>query len=298
MDATIWRGGDRMGKSLTVRRLFHAIFILLLFATIVFADGKQMILQVDRSLTQAVASGNKKAVDGLLDADFTWTDPDGIISSREQVLQDLTSFAKNSEGDSERKAFSYGQVGSVFGVQHNTRFERVWVKRPAGWRILVYQQVPERAPSVPAYGADVPVSAGCDNPCKTIPFRPTTEADRGVIESFEGMNTAIFQADADGWAKHVGDEDFGITSGALVTKANRIAALKKQKELNTPGVPAPLLSARFFDFGDTVVMTALHQPRNGKPHHFTRIWVKRDGVWQLVAGAQTEIQSAPPAITH
>jgi hypothetical protein len=325
-----------MGKASTVQRMFAAILVLPLYAAIASllgtllpdlsprfrltpdqngqiaavraigfmlapvaaADGEQMVLQADLSLVQAVAKGDKTAVDGLLDTDFTWTDSDGISSTKEQVLQDLTAFARDSEGNADLKAFSYGQVGAVFGAQHNARFERVWVKRPAGWRVLVYQQVPDRAPSSPAYASNGPRSADCENPCKAIPYKPTTEADRGVIASFQAMNTAIWQADADAWARHIGDEDFGITPGVLVTKASRIAAIKKQKETNTRPVPAPLLSARFFDFGDTVVMAALHQPRNGKPHHFTRIWVKREGVWQLVAGAQTEIQAAPATITQ
>ena len=223
---------------------------------------------------------------------------DGISSTKEQVLQDLNAFARGSEGNADLKAFPHGRVVAVFGAQHGGRFERVWVKRPAGWRVLVYQQVPDRAPSSPAYASSGPGSADCENPCKAIPYKPTTEADREVIASFEAMDTAIWQADADAWARYIGDDDFGITPGVLVTKANRIATIKKQKEANAKPAPAPLLSALFFDFGDTVVMTALHQPPNGKPHHFTRIWVKREGAWQLVAGAQTEIQAAPPQLPH
>jgi hypothetical protein len=283
-----------MANKLFVRRSFAAIFIALVFAAVGVADGRETILQLDHSLVQAIQKQDRRAIDKLLDSDFTWIDADGISSGRQQVLNDPASFAKGGESESDLKAFNYGRAGSVFGVQQGAHFERVWVKRPAGWRVLVYQQVPDRAPSTPGYGAGVPVSAGCDNPCKTIPYKPTTDADREVVASFEGMNTAIFQSDPDGWSKHVGEEDFGITpGGGLVTKSNRIAALKKQQTENKPGVPPPLLSARLFDFGDTVVMTAIHQPRIGKPHHFTRIWVKRDDRWQLVAGAQTEIQAAP-----
>ena len=256
-------------------------------------NGEKAVLQADHSLLQAVASGNKKAVDGLLDADFTWIDSEGVSSTREQVLQDLGAFAKGTEGNADLKVFPHGKEGSIFGVQQGGRFERVWVNRASGWRLLVYQQVPDRAPSTPAYSGSAPASADCENPCRSIPYKPTTQADREVIASYQAMNTAIWHGDADGWAKNIGDDDFGITPGVLVTKANRIAAINKQKETNTKPLPAPLLSARFFDFGDTVVMTAVHQPRNGKPHHFTRVWVKRNAGWELVAGAQTEIQGAP-----
>ncbi len=259
-------------------------------------EDEKPVLQADHSFVLAVANEDKRTVALLLDADFTWTDSDGITSTREQVLQDLSAFAKGSEGNADLKPFRYGQVGVVFGVQQNARFERVWVKRPAGWRVLVYQQVPDRAPSSPAYASSGPRSADCENPCKMIPYKATTEADREVIASYQAMNTAIWEADADAWARHIGDEDFGITPGVLVSKANRIAAIKKQKEMNAKALPAPLLSASFFDFGDTVVMTALHQPQTGRPHHFTRVWVKRESAWQLVAGAQTEIQAAPAIV--
>ena len=261
-------------------------------------DDEKALLQADHSLVQAAANGDKKAVDGLLDANFTWIDSEGVSSTKDQVLQDLGAFAKGNEGNADLKAFPHGKEGSIFGVQQGGRFERVWVNRTAGWRLLVYQQVPDRAPSTPAYSGSGPASADCENPCKTIPYKPTTEADREVIAAFQAMDTAIWHGDADAWAKNIGDDDFGITPGVLVTKANRITAINKQKETNTKPMPAPMLSANFFDFGDTVVMTALHQPRNGKPHHFTRVWVKRDGGWQLVAGAQTEIQAVPTTIAQ
>jgi hypothetical protein len=288
---------NALGVALACGALFAALTSRPVAAADNAKEDEKAVLQADHSLVQAVAKADKKAVDGLLDADFTWIDLDGISSTREQVLQDLSAFAKSSEVNTDLKAFPHGQVGSVFGVQPNARFERVWVKRPAGWHVLVYQQVPDRAPSSPAYGGSGQDSTDCENPCKTIPYKPTTEADREVIASYQAMNTAIWQADADAWARQIGDDDFGITPGVLVTKANRIAAIKKQKEMKAKVVPAPLLSALFFDFGDTVVMTALHQPRNGKPHRFTRVWVKRESTWQLVAGAQTEIQAAPATIT-
>jgi hypothetical protein len=165
--------------------------------------------------------------------------------------------------------------------------------------LLRYHEVPIEAES-----AATPSAAGggnppeCDNPCKVIPYKPTTQADREVIAAFQAMNAGGLHSDADAWAKEIGDDDFGITPGVLVTKAGRIAAIKKQKAANIYPAPAPLLSAQFFDFANTVVMEAIHQPRVGKPHHFTRVWVKRNGEWLLVAGAETQIKAAPAAITR
>jgi hypothetical protein len=54
--------------------------------------------------------------------------------------------------------------------------------------------------------------------------------------------------------------------------------------------PSPLVSAKMFDFGDSVVMTCLHQPHIGKPVHVSRLWIKRDDQWVMVISYQTSIQ--------
>jgi hypothetical protein len=57
--------------------------------------------------------------------------------------------------------------------------------------------------------------------------------------------------------------------------------------------PAPLTSATMYDFGNAIVMIAEHQPHDGKPYHVSRIWVKRDGMWQMAVSFQNIVQSAP-----
>lgn len=262
-------------------------------------EDEQVIVQAEHNFVQAAGKADAKGLSGLLDADFTWIDPDGIISGREQVIQNAEMLAPARDDANYLKTYNYGQVGGVFGVHGMVRFERIWVKRAEGWKLLRYHEVPIQAEVAQANSSrsNSGTSARCENPCTMIPYKPTTQADREVIAAFEAMNVAGSQSDAEAWAKEIGDDDFGITPGVLVTKAGRISAIKKQKEANVFPVSAPLLAAQFFDFGDTVVMEAIHQPQNGKPHHFTRVWVKRNGDWQLVAGAETQIKTAPAAYT-
>ena len=75
------------------------------------------------------------------------------------------------------------------------------------------------------------------------------------------------------------------------TKADRMATLNLQKQTGVGSAPAPLVSARMFDFGDAVVMTCLHQPYTGKPVRVSRVWIKRDGQWIISISYQTTIQS-------
>ncbi len=55
--------------------------------------------------------------------------------------------------------------------------------------------------------------------------------------------------------------------------------------------PFPLVSARMFEFGGTMVMTSLQQPQHGLPLHVTRGWIKRNGTWLEAYSYQTTVQS-------
>ena len=45
-----------------------------------------------------------------------------------------------------------------------------------------------------------------------------------------------------------------------------------------------------YDFPDAIVMKAEHQRGSNKAVHVTRIWIKRDGAWQMAFSEQTTEQ--------
>jgi len=45
-----------------------------------------------------------------------------------------------------------------------------------------------------------------------------------------------------------------------------------------------------FDFGETVMMVAHEQRPGAKSYFNTRIWVKRDGRWQMLFSFNTQIE--------
>jgi hypothetical protein len=164
---------------------------------------------------------------------------------------------------------------------------RVWVKRPAGWRALVYQEVKllDAPPTVtPGAGKD------CANPCKSLPFEAKTESDRAVRASYMALESSVMAHDAEKWGSLVGDEFAALSSNSdkLLDKATRKAELAKSSLAGL--APTPLSWARMTDFGDTVVMESQHQPDRGKPLHVTRVWVKRGAGWVETLSYQTSIQ--------
>lgn len=279
-------------RALAVGVAFGGMLVALASKTVPAAEDDQAVLQADHALVQAIGKADKTAVGELLDANFTWTDSDGKTQDKAQVLQALPALAIGDQSGLDVKERTYGQVGAVTASRGKTYVLRVWVKRPAGWRALVYHQVKllEQPPAAAGSGVNE-----CENPCKTIPYKPKNEAEQGVIASWQALETGVTAHDADAWAPHIAEEFVMLSSNNdhPLTKADRIATLNKQKQTGVGSAPAPLVSARMFDFGETVVMTCQHQPHRGKPIHVSRVWIKRDGQWVLSISYQTAIQAAP-----
>ncbi len=164
---------------------------------------------------------------------------------------------------------------------------RVWVKRGAGWQLLIYQAVSIGAPPSAEAG-----KGECENPCNTVPFQPQNEDEREVIQAYQAVERAVAAHDSAAWAAHIADEFFAVTSNSdrPLDKATRMAGLDNQKVAGI--APFPLVSAHMFEFGGAMVMTSLQQPEHGLPLHVTRVWFKRNGTWLEAYSYQTTIQPA------
>lgn len=46
----------------------------------------------------------------------------------------------------------------------------------------------------------------CDNPLKTVPYQPTSDAERDIVKAFQQLETAVVRNDAEEWVDHVADE--------------------------------------------------------------------------------------------
>ncbi len=267
-----------------------------LFATIVncgiAAADEPSVLQADREFVQAAAKRDSATVAKLLDTDFTWTDADGKTLSRADVLSSLPTPALGDEAGAHQRRQTRSQVEAIMADHDKIHVLRLWVKRAPGWRLLVYHEVVLGRQEASSPG---PAVADCQNPCKTLPYKPKNEAEQAIIASWQALETGVTNHDASAWSPHIAEEFtmLGSTNDHPLTKADRIATLNLQKQTGRGTAPPPLVSAQMFDFGDSVVMTCLHQPYTGKPVHVTRLWIKRDGKWVLSISYQTTIQATP-----
>ncbi len=252
------------------------------------------MLQADRAFVESVAKSDKPALEKLLDADFAWTDSAGKTQTKADVLQDPPKPAIANENGAQLKEYTYGELGDVQANLGKTHVLRVWVKRRGGWKAIVYQEVLslDAPPSVaPGAGKD------CENPCKTVAYKPKNETEQQVVNAYLKLETAAMARNSAVFGTLVADEFVAASSNSnrLYDKRGRMEDFDHSKMGGL--IPAPLISARMFDFGDSVLMTSEHQPDRGRPLHITRVWVRRNGSWMETVSYQTSVAGAAVAAT-
>ena len=105
------------------------------------ASDDPAMLQADQAFVQAIARADKPALEKLLDADFTWTNFEGKTRTKAEVLQNIPPQLNRAREQAELKQYTYGDIGDIQETSGRTHVLRVWVKRPNGWKAIVYQEV-------------------------------------------------------------------------------------------------------------------------------------------------------------
>jgi hypothetical protein len=251
----------------------------------------------ESSLISAVRQGDSKTVELLLHDDFGATDSAGITADKRQTLQHL---GKLNVSDLALTPHVYGKVAYLTGTSETptgkVRVVRVWVKAESKWQAILQQETVIVGKSATAQ-ATVPVGTTCENPCKSIPYQAPNSEAAAVVASWEALEDAVNHRDADQWANHVSDDFvFNVKEdGNPLTKADRVAIIRKQKLGNSVtdiGAVIPN-SMKVWVFGDSAVMADDQQPtQGGPPYRAMRIWIKREGRWQLVYSQQTVIEGS------
>ena len=251
-------------------------------------DADQAVIRAEKELIQAISKADKATAERLLDAEFTWIDSNGRSRTRAEVLENLPIPANS---DVEVQVRSYGGAAVVRSNRGRMQVMRIWAKRSGSWKAMLYQEVLLAVKSEPTPPRSAE-SVECDNPCKTIPFQPETESEKEAIVSWQGVMKAMADNDPEEYAPLIAEE-FTATDthhDVSYTKENRLAQLRKQKQSGGGSIPSALISAKMFDFGETVMMIAREQRPGAKPYFNTRMWVKRDGRWQMLFSFNTRIE--------
>jgi hypothetical protein len=264
------------------------------------------VLAADDSLGAAMRGGDRALARRLLSLQFTYADENGKVYVRKSFLDDLRDVAAGPAVDA--KARIFGGVAMITGTRKSAQgsdafFLDIWAKQKGAWRALAMQDVVLAAAAGQATGPQSPPAAElrnelakvltCKNPCETIPYRVRSPAEQDVVNAFQAIEKATFAHDADEYAKHLADEFVHYESDfAPVPKSIRIARLEDEKAHNSPPIIAAIQSMRLWVYGDGAAMIS----NNGLPDgsepllRIARVWVRRDGQWQLVISVLTEVK--------
>jgi hypothetical protein len=258
-------------------------------------DGEQAASEAHRAFLAGLAKGDPKAVGAALDRRFTWTDIAGRTLTRRETLEQLHALAAAHRGDRDVEASFYGRLLRVSGRGDDARFLRLFVKRRHGWKAIAVLETPIAAGAGPA--AVEPSAAGdCDNPCRSVPYTPKTAMEKDILAAWQRSKLLEWQPDAAQWASFIAEECMFISDAAVHTKDERLAIAKRRQDagIATPG--DPVVAMRIYGFGTgSALMVSRHvQSSGGKPITAARIWVLRDGRWQLAWSQQVAIRSATP----
>jgi Domain of unknown function (DUF4440) len=257
------------------------------------ASDDQDVLQAEESLLKALKAGDATAAGTLLDTDFQWVNADGKIRTKAQALADLSAFEGDDEGQIGVQLRNYGRVERVLGIHRDTRFAHIWVKRGSGWQALVYLDTP-----IPAVESSItprrPSAADkeCENPCKSLPYQPKTASEQAVLETWFKLKNDEWHPNPEDWAAHADDDHVTITPRFYLPKAQHVALLAQERDAyGLAPAGAPAISIRLFDFGNAVVMTALHGRDTAKPSTWVlRLFIHRGAGWKIALSDQTSIK--------
>jgi len=264
-------------------------------------DGVETIRANEQGFFAAVHNRDRRALGTFVAAKFSWSDASGTTRTKSDVMRNIGLLAAVGQDETDVQTNFYGPVATVLGKRKDVRFVRIWVKRVLGWRLLVAMEtpIPKEAPA----RASIEAAAGagdCDNPCRTVPFRPKTDMDKAILAAWQKTKTLEWKPNADEWASYIADEFMIINNTTIRNRDQRIAIAKKQQEAGVGAPGDPVTFMRINDFPpNAAVMVSQHVPyRGGKPYTNVRVWILRANHWQLALSQQVTNQSAPdmPAV--
>lgn len=222
----------------------------------------------------------------LLDDDLSWIDASGRAFDKGEVIAQRPAPLLGGE---ELDVHRYGPLATVRAESGKHHVLRIWIDRGNGWKLMVWHEVSQEGPHVP-HG---PGRKEHDNPCFTLPYTPRDAHERDCLAAWQRLERAVMRHDPDEWARHVADEFIVVGAARRHSKADRYKVIDEQRRTDAASAPSPLVTARLDRFGDAMLMRCEHQPFHGKAARVSRVFVRREGSWQMAVSFQTTRADAP-----
>jgi len=130
----------------------------------------------------------------------------------------------------------------------------------------------------------------CDNPCRSLPYKPLSSEAQEIVASFMAGEKAAFEGDMETASRILGDDVVFVMPDRTqpMGKAQRLASMRNFRLAGGQGDPPPAVaSMALWTFGSAAVMSADQESASGEMLRTTRIWARRAGQWQLTFSQET-----------
>jgi len=260
---------------------------------------EQEVRSADGALIEAIADNDALAAASLLSSEFAWIDRDGRSRTKSDVVNRIVLLSAGP--DTNMRLRIYGRLALLTGRHLLSPdnapafFARVWIRQPSGWRLLLYQET--AAADFSAKNARYGISrarwpAGCDNPCRSLPYKPLSSEAQEIVAAFMADQKASYDGDAAAERWILGDDVLFVTPDRPrpMHKEERLAEMDNFVHALPADPPPAVASMALWAFGNAAVMSADEESLSGQKLCTTRVWTRRDGRWQLTFSQQTVVQ--------
>ena len=253
------------------------------------------VVKADEALTKALVSGDRAGAEKMLDADFSWVDPDGVYyATKGEAFANGMKPLVGTAADVKVLEHRYGKLVYVERSEGEKKFSgHFWVQRPNGWRLLHINDLEVRQRDY----ATVPTTFAvpCVNPCHALPYKPLGAGEKSALAAWQEQESG-----SAGWGKRVADNydqrAINTYGGRSASKKDRLAGMERARQQN-PNRPeigaAPVAYGRAWDFGDAVLWVQLQPTYGDKPYWSSRVYANINGLWQMAESYHTYIKDAP-----
>ena len=253
------------------------------------------VVKADEAVTKALVSGDRAGAEKMLDADFSWVDPDGVYyATKGEAFANGMKPLVGTAADVKVLEHRYGKLVYVERSEGEKKFSgHFWVQRPNGWRLLHINDLEVRQRDY----ATVPTTFAvpCVNPCRVLPYKPLGAGEKSALAAWQEQESG-----SAGWGKRVADNydqrAINTYGGRSASKKDRLAGMERARQQN-PNRPeigaAPVAYGRAWDFGDAVLWVQLQPTYGDKPYWSSRVYANINGLWQMAESYHTYIRDAP-----
>ena len=211
------------------------------------------IARLDQAVTDALVKGDRATAEKMLDADFSWVDPDGLYyATRDEAFRAGVKPLVGTAADVKVLEHKYNKVVYLERSQGEKKFSgHFWVQRPGGWRLLHINDIEVRQRDYQTMA--ITFAVPCVNPCQRLPYKPLGAGEKSALAAWQEQENG-----QGGWAKRVSDSQdqraINTYGGRSPSKKDRLAQQEKARQAaNRPEIgAAPVVYGRAWDFGDSV----------------------------------------------